>query len=367
MSVTRLTRAAAVALAASATLTGCGFHGLYSAPLPGGANLGSHPYRVLVDFANVLDLVPQSSVKVNDVTVGKVESIKLVDWHAQVQVVVNGDVRLPANAYAQIRQTSLLGEKFVSLSFPPQPEVTSPVTLVDAPHPGFAHPHIALGRTGSSPEVEEVLGALSLLLNGGGLDQIKTITHELNDALEGHSGDVRSLLNQLTTMTATLNAQKDRVLKAVDNLDVLAKTLSKQKQILANALDMMPQAVKILADEKDQLVALLTSLDNLSTVAVKVVNGSMANTVTSLQSLSPILTELTKAGADLPKALELMATYPFPKTSVNGIRGDYTNLVITADLNLTDVLSNLTKPAAPGVSPIPQKQSFTVGVPGAGG
>src|SRR5207244_7787983 len=112
-----------------------------------------------------------------------------------------------------------------------------------------------LWRTGSSPEVEEVLGALSLLLNGGGLDQIKTITHELNDALKGHNGDVRSLLSQLTTMTATLNAQKHRVLKAVDNLDVLAKTLNQQKQVLANALDTMPQAVKILADEKDQLAA----------------------------------------------------------------------------------------------------------------
>jgi len=82
----------AVATALVLSLTGCAFHGLYSAPLPGGADLGSHPYRVLIDFTDVLDLVPQSSVKVNDVTVGKVESIRLIDWHAQVQIALNGNV-----------------------------------------------------------------------------------------------------------------------------------------------------------------------------------------------------------------------------------------------------------------------------------
>ena len=184
----RLARVLAPALAGVLTLSGCGFHGLYSAPLPGGADLGSHPYRVLVDFADVLDLVPQSSVKVNDVTVGKVESVSLVGWQARAQVVVNGDVRLPANAYARVRQTSLLGEKFVSLSYPPDGEVSDPVSLAQAPHPGYAYPHIGIGRTGSTPELEAVLGALSLLLNGGGLEQIKTITHELNQALTGHAG-----------------------------------------------------------------------------------------------------------------------------------------------------------------------------------
>jgi phospholipid/cholesterol/gamma-HCH transport system substrate-binding protein len=349
-------------------LSGCGFHGLYSASLPGGADLGSHPYRVVVDFVNVLDLVPQSAVKVNDVTVGKVETIKLVDWHAEVQVVVNGDVRLPANAHADIRQTSLLGEKFVSLSFPPQPEVSEPTALADAPHQGFAHPHIGLARTGANADIEEVLGALSLLLNGGGLDQIKTITHELNEALKGHSDDIRGLLSQLSSFATTLNGQQAKILDAVDHLDTLARTLNTQKQVLATALDTMPQALAILADEKDQLVALLRSLDNLSTVAVKVVDESTDDVLTSLQNLDPVMTQLTKAGSDLAKATELLTTYPFPKTSVNGVRGDYTNLYADVDLNLSDLLSNLlTKPPAGAAGTPGTKSQSHVSIPGVGG
>ncbi|MDQ1742147.1 MAG: phospholipid/cholesterol/gamma-HCH transport system substrate-binding protein [Pseudonocardiales bacterium] len=356
----RLVRAVALAVTGVLTLAGCGFHGLYSAPLPGGADLGSHPYRVLVDFADVLDLVPQSSVKVNDVTVGKVESVKLVGWQAQAQVVVNGDVTLPANAYARIRQTSLLGEKFVSLSYPPAGEVSDPVPLARAPHAGYAYPHIGINRTGSTPELEAVLGALSLLLNGGGLEQIKTITHELNLTLTGHAADIRSLLSQASLLTTSLNTQKGRILRAIDNLDTLARTLNDQKQVLAGALDTMPQAVKILADEKSQFVALLRSLDNLSTVAVRVIDASQDNFVSALASLDPVMTQLTQAGEALPKSLELLATYPFPRTSVNGIRGDYTNLFLTADLNLTDLLDNLLTP--PPV-PLPATRQAAGGAP----
>ena len=46
-----------------------------------------------------------------------------------------------------------------------------------------------------------MLGALSLLLNGGGLEQIKTITHELDQALSGNTGEIRSLLSQPDTLT----------------------------------------------------------------------------------------------------------------------------------------------------------------------
>ena len=364
----RLGRSAALALVTALALSGCGFHGLYSAPLPGGADLGSHPYRVLVDFADVLDLVPQSSVKVNDVTVGKVESVRLVGWQAQAQVVVNGDVRLPANAHAQIRQTSLLGEKFVSLSYPPAGEVSDPVSLADAPHPGYDYPHIGIGRTGATPELEAVLGALSLLLNGGGLEQIKTITHELNQALTGHTGDIRSLLSQATILTTSLNTQKARILRAIDSVDALARRLNSQKQVLATALDTMPQAVKILADEKDQFVTLLRSLDKLSTVAVRVINASQDDFVSALRSLDPVMTQLTQAGDALPKSLELLATYPFPRTAVNGVKGDYTNLFLTADLNLTHLLDNLLEPPATPLPAAEQAQSSAaVRLPGLGG
>ncbi|MGH3603640.1 MAG: hypothetical protein ACRDQI_06390 [Pseudonocardiaceae bacterium] len=63
---------AALLLSASIlSLAGCGVlqGGLQNVPLPGGADTGADPYQVTAEFFDVLELVPQSLVKVNDVSV----------------------------------------------------------------------------------------------------------------------------------------------------------------------------------------------------------------------------------------------------------------------------------------------------------
>ncbi|UMG93780.1 MCE family protein [Nocardioides sp. TF02-7] len=115
-----MARAAAGLLAGSVLLTGCDFD-VYQLPLPGGADVGDDPITVKVYFEDVLDLVPKSSVKVNDVTVGQVSDIELDGYTAEVTLELRDDTGLPDNAEAKIRQTSLLGEKFVSLEMPADP------------------------------------------------------------------------------------------------------------------------------------------------------------------------------------------------------------------------------------------------------
>src|SRR5881409_1760092 len=99
---------AVLALVSSVLLSGCQFKGAASIPLPGGAGGGAGAYHVTIEFPDVLDLVPQSAVKVNDVAVGSVTSIE-VGWtqtySARVRVRIRKDVVLPANAHASLRQT----------------------------------------------------------------------------------------------------------------------------------------------------------------------------------------------------------------------------------------------------------------------
>jgi phospholipid/cholesterol/gamma-HCH transport system substrate-binding protein len=344
----RTRRVAAVLLAGSLTLSGCGFKGLYSAPLPGGADLGDHPYSVTAYFANVLDLVPQSAVKVNDVAVGKVTGISLSDctargttvkaWCAKVKMSVNGSVDLPANSHASVQQTSLLGEKYVSLIAPTTDASTSRLK-------GGAK--IAFVDTTSAPEVEQVLGALSLLLNNGGLNQIRSIADELNKALGSPERQqaVRSFINQLTTFTGTLNSQKGDITTALDRIDVLAATLNRQKRILTDALDTFPQALKVLSQERKHLVTLLSSLSNLGSVATRVINATQQDLVSSLKALDPVVTRLAAAGSDFPKALRIMGTFPFPLGLTRQIiRGDYANLDAVLNLSLTDQLCGVLPP-----------------------
>jgi phospholipid/cholesterol/gamma-HCH transport system substrate-binding protein len=342
------TRAAAAALAALIALSGCQFKGASSIRLPGGA---SGPFVVKVEFRDVLDLVPQSAVKVNDVTVGSVSNIALKHdakhgFFALVTCNVKKGVSLPANTDARLRQTSLLGEKFVSLE--------PPVSKVDWQGTFHSGDLISIdsGRTAENADVEEVLGALSLVLNGGSIEQLNTINTELTKALHGRETQVRDFLTQLTGFVTGLDKQKTQITAALDGMDRLTAKLAAQKQTLDVALRDLPKGAAVLADERAQLTKMLTGLNNLGTVAVRVIQNTRVNTVADLQSLQPILTQLAAAGNDLPNALELLTTYPFPKTIgpttyngkpvQGGIRGDYANLFISVDADIVSTIGNLT-------------------------
>ncbi|WP_406446345.1 MCE family protein [Streptomyces sp. NBC_01613] len=332
MSALRKGGAVAWAAVGSLLLTGCEFNGWYDVQLPGGAAADGHAYHVTVEFRDVLDLVPQSAVKVNNVTVGAVEKVQLNGWHARVRLRVADSVKLPANAVAELRQTSMLGEKYVALSAPPG---TAPVgRLGDGDR-------IPLSRSGRNPEIEEVLSALSALLNGGGVAQLKTITVELNKALNGRENRVRSLLKELNTFVGGLDAQRADIVRALKAVDALAKRLGKEKKTIAKAVDTMPPALKVLADQRRDLTKMLTALSKLGKTGTKVVTASHDDTVANLRQLRPILQQLNKAGNDLPNSLELLTTYPFPRNAVDAVKGDYVNLDLTADLDLSDLYGNL--------------------------
>jgi phospholipid/cholesterol/gamma-HCH transport system substrate-binding protein len=324
----------AAGAATALTLTSCGFGGIYSVPLPGGADLGDHPYTVKAQFRDVLDLVPKSGVKVNEVPVGRVESIGLTPdgWHAEVTMEINGDVRLPANALANIRQSSLLGEKYVELTSPGQDLAQG--TLVN-------NAEIPLERTNRSVDVEEVLGALSMLLNGGGVEQLNTITRELNSATSGREPDIRNLLDNANQLVSTLDKQSSDITRALDGLNRLSSTLVTQKDQLAGAIDNLGPGLGVLEQQRTQLVTMLQALQNLSGVTVDTIHKSQADLVADLQALLPTLQKLGEAGSDLPKSLQLLLTYPFTDSALNGAKGDYFNLYAKIDLNLQDVLQNL--------------------------
>jgi phospholipid/cholesterol/gamma-HCH transport system substrate-binding protein len=348
----RLLLTSVTALAMAGSLTAC--EGIYDLPLPGGAATGKDAYHVTVEFADVLDLVPQSAVKVNDVTVGAVDSVHLDGWHARVSLRLRKDVRLPDNAVAELRQTSLLGEKFVSLS-PPKTEAPQG-RLKDGDT-------IPLPRSGRNPEVEEVLSALSLILNGGGVAQLKTINVELTRAMEGHEDDIHGAIRQLDVFIGGLDQHKAEVVRALDGLDRLSARLAAQKDDIATAIEDLGPGLTVLADQRKQLTAMLTALSDLGRVGTRVINASKADTVANLKALDPILTKLAEAGDNLPNALEMLVTYPFPQAATGAVQGDYTNLRITADIDLRTILTNLNGGKDPGLPSLPPVPNPSVSVP----
>ena len=337
----RLLGAAAVA---SLALTGCGFTGLYSTSLPG--SVSGNTYTVTVYFDNVLDLVPQAAVKVNDVTVGTITKIKVVDdaqtghYLARVTCKVKKSVHLPANATAILEETSLLGEKFVELRAPDQGatgELADGAVIRD-------------GATTAYPDVEEVFGVLSAVLNGGGLQKLQTINIEVSKALSGRESQVRDVLRQLNVFLGGLASQRAQINHALSALDRLSRDLAAQESSIATALDDIGPGLKILADQRAQLVGLLEGLSRLGVVSTRVINASLDNTRASFAYLAPILSKLAAAGKALPGSLEMLVDYPFPRHSVSGIPGDFTSLYVSLNAGSACNEAPATKPLCVALS-----------------
>ncbi|HEY3684694.1 MAG TPA: MCE family protein [Streptosporangiaceae bacterium] len=339
--------AAACAAVLAMGLAGCGvkgFQGIDSVPLPGGAPLGSHPYTVSADFSDVEELVPHSSVQVNKVAVGRVTAITLPvnSWTARVTMQLNGDVKLPANATARLEQSSLLGEEYIALA--PADGEAAVGRLAD-------HATIPIGRTGNAVQVEQVLGALSLLLNNGGISQLHDINVQLNDALGGNEPQIRAFFNRVNTFVRNLNRHRRDITRALDGLNGLSGTLATRNRQIGHALDTLPGGLRELERQRGALVTMLNGLNRLSGVAVKTINKSKKNTVADLKALSPTLNKLADAGDKLPKALQVLFTYPFTDQVLNDIRGDYLNTYLSVSTpSPMQIVPPITPPSPSGTT-----------------
>lgn len=318
---------------ALASLTSCGYDGVTSLPLPFREGTGDDALTVTVRLEEASGLTANSEVKVNDVTVGSVDSISVDGWAPVAVVRLEPDVHLPANALARVGQKSLLGAKYLELAAPddarPRGRLISGTT-------------IAMSARGNYPETEQVLASLSLVLNGGGLQQVRTITNELDQVLAGRESQAAGFIRRFNGFIGSLNRQRHDLVAVIGRLDSLSRTLSAD-HVVADALDHLPTALETLDRERAQLTRAMTSLSRFGTTARQVISESGEPLLTNLRNLRPALDGLARAGSDLTESLSVAATYPFPgNTSFPRMfQGDYGNLFITLDVSPARLRRNL--------------------------
>ena len=255
------------------------------------------------------------------------------DWHALVTMRINGDIHLPANSTAKVGQTSLLGSMHIELAPPvglaPQGQL----------HDGSV---IGLESAGAYPTTEQTLASVSVLLNGGGLAQLQEINQTFARALAGREDEMRSLLTQLDTFIANVNAQTDDIIAATDSLNALAGQVAARDATVDHALTTIPQALAVLAEQRTKIADAVDALGKFSAIATSTIQQSRQALVDNLRNIAPVLRSLADAGPALTKGLDFLSTYPWVKSTVpNWFRGDFANITLVIDLTLSRLDSSL--------------------------
>jgi len=322
----RIAKAAVVAVLVAGLTSGCDWTGLNSVSLPFTKGRGADDLTITVELANAANLVPNSEVKYDEVTIGSVRKIELKDWTATLTVGIENGTQVPSDVTAKVAQKSLLGAEYLALADP---------TPADAAAGPFLEGGdiIGLERSGRYPETEEVLSAASMLLNGGGLAQVRTVTHELNTALTGRTQDVKSFMRTVSTFTARLDRQRDNIAATLTQLDRLSRDVVHDRSKVENALAQLPAGFRLLESERAQLVRTLQSLDSFGRVAHRVISSTKVGLQQNLASLRPVTKALAAHGKELAASADALS-YPFNTRAANRVVfGDYMNLITTIEVS----------------------------------
>jgi len=220
---------------------------------------------ITATFTDVGDLVENHAVQVADVRVGSVTKIELTsDFHAKVTMSVK-DVHLPADAVAELRQTSLLGEKFISL----RPCDASAAHLdhgcqqTDAKLGDDGHKDIPLERTSQAPELEFVTDQAVRLLGGVAANDLATLVETGSVGFAGRGPELRGLIDDLSIVSAGLADQTTNIQAIIDGLDKATATVAGDSTALDELLVNLANTTTVLANNRQQMVDTLAALTRL--------------------------------------------------------------------------------------------------------
>jgi phospholipid/cholesterol/gamma-HCH transport system substrate-binding protein len=322
----------ALAISSGAVLlAGCSFGGLNSLNMPGTAGHGPGSYQITVELPDVATLPQNSPVMVDDVTVGSVSGIDAVQrpdgtFYAAVQLSLDRNVDLPANATAKVAQTSLLGSQHIELAEPEgEPGVGRLAEGSNIPE----------DRTGRYPTTEEVLSSLGVVVNKGNLGALQDITDEAFNAVAGRAGSFTDLIPRLAELTSSLDRQTNDIIAAAEGLNRFAGILARSKDSLGRTLDSLPAALEVLNNNRANIVDAFGALRSFATVASRILQQTKDDFAADFKDLFPVIKSFNDHADVLIKDLELLPTFPFHYSYLrNAVRGDYLNVFVTFDLTL---------------------------------
>jgi phospholipid/cholesterol/gamma-HCH transport system substrate-binding protein len=85
---------------------------------------------------------------------------------------------------------------------------------------------------------------------------------------------------------------------------------------------------------------MLRALDRLGVVGTRVINATKEDLLADLRHLQPILREIAKADEEIPEALGLLISFPFPIESNDIVHGDYANTSIVFSFDFDNLYNN---------------------------
>ena len=201
-------------------------------------------------------------VKLRGVLVGKIAAIRLIDSDCDVTLDLNPNQvnQIPENVGAEIRAKTVFGEKWVELTFPPDPAEARIASGDEIPK----------SRTLDPLEVETILNVALPLLEAIDPENLAGALEALASGFVGHEEAAIKGINEGITALEPFNENPRRLVGGIDQLAASSEILAEVDDDLLTALDNLDDLNRFTVEQEALIEEnfakaprLLNSLSNL--------------------------------------------------------------------------------------------------------
>jgi len=274
-------------------------------------------------FTNASGLRAGQFVRASGVEVGKVSKVTLIDGERRVLVDFTVDRSLPLDeaTTASIRYLNLIGDRYLELKRGVSGHLLAPGGTIPLEH------------TQPALDLDALIGGFRPLFKALDPVKVNSIAASIITVFQGQGATINDILDQTTSLTATLADRDQAIAEIVNNLNtVLATTVKHQKEFdgTVDKLEVLITGLKNRADPLAAAVAHISSaagtLSDLLGEDRRLLHSTLGHLEVIQQSLINDLPTLDDVLRKLPGAYRIIGR-------VGGTYGDFFNFYL-CDLSL---------------------------------
>lgn len=230
------------------------------------------PKVITAHFSSATAIYPGDEVRVVGVPVGTIRSIEPVGTHTRVELAIDRDVPIPADAKAIIVAPNLVSARYIQLTpaYGSSPEASG-ATLPDGAE-------IGQDRTAIPVEWDQIKEQLTRLAEELGPDSgisdtsLGRFIDTAADAMDGNGDKLRETITQLSEVGRVLGEGSGNIVDVIKNLQVFVTALRDSNIQIVQFQDRLADVTHVVNGSGSELDALFTELS----VAVGKVEGFIA-------------------------------------------------------------------------------------------
>ena len=273
---------------------GVGLLGLTSCTIQT-ANAPTGKVSLTATFDDVQELLIGHNVQVSNVVVGSIKKIELDGFRARVTLSILDGRNIPVGTSALIKRTSLLGEHFVDLVFPP---------TFDATNGPFLKNGDVIQQTAEQPDFEDLVHQAAEVIGAVTANDVSSVIEAGYKGVGGKGKQLHALIAELTQVTNALAGQRDKLAATVDGLGALGASLAPGSAQLGTLVDDLAATSQTLAADRNRIVNTLQSLVDLATLTNTTILGPHAEKLRDLIiQIDPLLQSLADSKATLEQLI----------------------------------------------------------------